>query len=148
MTPTSPRPSSFTKDRAVLDHRLAPGTVRRILGFARPYRTQLVLVLGLVVLDAVVGAATPLIYRAIIDQGIQQGRTGLVVALAGLVAGLAVVSAAMGLAQRWYSAKAQILGLDCWARAQELRHRVGYMPERPRFYDWMTVGATAWLPSV
>ena len=46
MTPTSPRPSSFTKDHAVLHHRLAPGTGRRILGFARPYRTQLVLVLG------------------------------------------------------------------------------------------------------
>src|SRR5205823_9684248 len=37
------------------------------------------------------------------------------------------------------SGRASILGRDCWAHAQELRHRVGYMPERPRFYDWMTV---------
>src|SRR5207244_12130463 len=35
--------------------------------------------------------------------------------------------------------RATILGLDCWSHATELRHRVGYMPERPRFYDWMTV---------
>ncbi|HEX4612526.1 MAG TPA: ABC transporter ATP-binding protein [Urbifossiella sp.] len=41
--------------------------------------------------------------------------------------------------------RAEILGLDCYARALELRHRVGYMPERPRFYDWMTVGDTGWF---
>jgi ABC-2 type transport system ATP-binding protein len=35
--------------------------------------------------------------------------------------------------------RASILGQDCWSRAIELRHRVGYVPERPRFYDWMTV---------
>ncbi len=41
--------------------------------------------------------------------------------------------------------RATILGLDCWARARELRHNVGYMPERPRFYDWMTVAETGWF---
>jgi ABC-2 type transport system ATP-binding protein len=43
------------------------------------------------------------------------------------------------------SGRASILGLDCWSRATELRHRVGYMPERPRFYDWMTVGEIGWF---
>jgi ABC-2 type transport system ATP-binding protein len=43
------------------------------------------------------------------------------------------------------SGQATILGLDCWMRATELRHRVGYMPERPRFYDWMTVGDIGWF---
>lgn len=42
---------------------------------------------------------------------------------------------------------ARILGLDCWAKATELRHRVGYMPERPRFYDWMTVAEIGWFTS-
>jgi ABC-2 type transport system ATP-binding protein len=41
--------------------------------------------------------------------------------------------------------RATILGLDCWGKATELRHRVGYMPERPRFYDWMTVGEIGWF---
>jgi ABC-2 type transport system ATP-binding protein len=41
--------------------------------------------------------------------------------------------------------RAEILGRDCWAKAQELRHRVGYMPERPRFYDWMTVADIGWF---
>ncbi len=43
--------------------------------------------------------------------------------------------------------RATILGLDCWAKATELRHRVGYMPERPRFYDWMSVGDIGWFTS-
>ena len=95
---------SFSQDRTVVDHRLKPGTLRRIAGFARPYRTAIAVFLALVVVDALAGAATPLVYRAIIDQGIQQDRAGLVVALAGLVAALAVVSAVIGLAQRWFSA--------------------------------------------
>ena len=96
---------TFSQDRSVVDHRLAPGTVRRIIGFARPYRRAIAIFLGLVVVDALAGAAVPLIYRAIIDQGIQDERTGLVVALAAAVAGLAVLSSAIGLAQRWYSAR-------------------------------------------
>jgi len=43
--------------------------------------------------------------------------------------------------------RAAMLGLDCWSRAQQLRHRVGYMPERPRFYDWMSVADTGWFAS-
>jgi ABC-2 type transport system ATP-binding protein len=35
--------------------------------------------------------------------------------------------------------RATILGQDCWRSATLLRHRVGYVPEKPRFYDWMTV---------
>ena len=41
--------------------------------------------------------------------------------------------------------RAEILGLNCWGRAHDLRHRVGYMPERPRFYDWMTVADIGWF---
>jgi ABC-2 type transport system ATP-binding protein len=40
---------------------------------------------------------------------------------------------------------ARILGQDCWARAVSLRHRVGYVPERPRFYEWMTVNEIGWF---
>ena len=43
------------------------------------------------------------------------------------------------------SGRASILGLDSWTHAAELRHRVGYMPERPRFYDWMTVAEIGWF---
>ncbi len=40
---------------------------------------------------------------------------------------------------------AAILGTDCWSKAAELRHHVGYVPEKPRFYDWMTVGEIGWF---
>jgi ATP-binding cassette subfamily B protein len=100
-----PGSRSFSRDRSVTQHRLAAGTIRRIAGFARPYRLAITIFLALVVVDAAAGAATPLLYRAIIDQGIQQGRTGLVVGLAVLVALLALVSGALGLAQRWFSAR-------------------------------------------
>lgn len=41
--------------------------------------------------------------------------------------------------------RASILGRDCWREAVALRHRVGYVPERPRFYDWMTVSEVGWF---
>jgi ABC-2 type transport system ATP-binding protein len=40
---------------------------------------------------------------------------------------------------------ATVLGKDCWRDAAALRRRVGYVPERPRFYDWMTVGEIGWF---
>src|SRR5262249_18739075 len=41
--------------------------------------------------------------------------------------------------------RAVLLGQDCWKEAVALRHRVGYVPERPRFYDWMTVAELGWF---
>jgi ABC-2 type transport system ATP-binding protein len=43
--------------------------------------------------------------------------------------------------------RASILGKDCWSAATELRHKVGYVPEKPRFYDWMTVREIGWFTS-
>ncbi|HEY7330581.1 MAG TPA: ABC transporter ATP-binding protein [Gemmataceae bacterium] len=40
---------------------------------------------------------------------------------------------------------ATVLSADCWAEAIRLRHRIGYVPERPRFYDWMTVREIGWF---
>jgi ABC-2 type transport system ATP-binding protein len=42
---------------------------------------------------------------------------------------------------------ATILGNDCWSAAAKMRSRVGYVPERPRFYDWMTVHEIGWFCS-
>lgn len=45
------------------------------------------------------------------------------------------------------SGSARILGIDCWSGAVKLRERVAYVPERPRFYDWMTVEEIGWFTS-
>jgi len=43
------------------------------------------------------------------------------------------------------SGSATILGQDCWSAASALRRRVAYVPERPRYYDWMTVAEIGWF---
>jgi ABC-2 type transport system ATP-binding protein len=43
------------------------------------------------------------------------------------------------------SGSATIGGLDCWRQAAALRNRIAYVPERPRYYDWMTVGELGWF---
>lgn len=95
---------SYVKDSAVTHHRLERSTLRRILAFARPYRARLALFLLLIAVDAAAGAVTPLLFKHLIDDGIAQGDTRLVLALAGAAAGLALVSAGLAVAQRWVSA--------------------------------------------
>src|SRR4051794_18424962 len=94
---------SFRRDSSVTEKRLPPGTVRRIARFAAPYKRQLMWFLLLVVVDAVIGAANPLIYGAIVKEVIAHEQ-GVVVGLALLVVVLALVSAGVNLANRWFSA--------------------------------------------
>jgi len=96
---------SFRRDSSVMSQRLSPGIVRRIWRFAAPHRRMLAAFLVLIVLDAVAGAASPLVYRAIIDDGIIPRDQGLIVGLAVVLAGLAFVDAALSLGQRWISAR-------------------------------------------
>jgi ATP-binding cassette subfamily B protein len=96
---------SFRLDDSVTKQKLSPGTIRRIVRFAVPYRWPIVTLLVLLVADAGIGAANPLIYRAIINQGILGRRAGLVVALAAVVAGIALVDAALGLVERYFSSR-------------------------------------------
>lgn len=96
---------TFQQDKSVKEHQLASGTMKRILGFARPYRKQLTIFLILIALGAAVSAVNPLIYRAIIDQGIAEKDSALVIKLAILVASLAIISALLGVAERVFSAR-------------------------------------------
>ena len=96
---------SLSKDRSVARHQLAPGTIKRIGGFARPYRLRLTLFVSLILLEAGLGAMTPLVYRQIIDVGIADERSRLVVGLAFVLVGLAVAGAAISLTQRWFSSR-------------------------------------------
>jgi len=100
---------SLRRDNSVLQQQLPKGIVRRIATFAHPYRKALGVFLVLIIIDAVIGAANPLLYRAIIDTGIGthpgHGRPGFIVELALVVAGLAVFDAVLSLWQRWVSAR-------------------------------------------
>ncbi|MCH8628950.1 ABC transporter ATP-binding protein/permease [Arsenicicoccus piscis] len=96
---------SLTQDSSVKDRRLAPGTARRVLGYATAYRTKIAVFLVLVVLDAALVVATPLLLGTIVDEGVTPGNRQLVVELALVVAALALLDAVLGLVQRWYSAR-------------------------------------------
>ncbi|WP_347057178.1 ABC transporter ATP-binding protein [Blastococcus sp. HT6-30] len=97
---------SFRRDPAVTARRLPKGTVRRILGIARPYKRELTTFLVLVVGSSVIGVITPLLAGNIVNRiaGLEGTAAGIV-RIALLIAGLAVVDAAISLATRWYSAR-------------------------------------------
>ncbi|WP_084258816.1 ABC transporter ATP-binding protein [Microtetraspora malaysiensis] len=96
---------SLRRDSSVTKERLAPGTVRRIAGYARPFKRQIGGFLALVVVGALIVVANPLLMKSVIDDGIVPRRVDVVVWLAVGIAGLAVVDALIGLAQRWFSAR-------------------------------------------
>jgi len=89
----------------VRDHKLAPGTIRRILGFAAPFRRQILIFLGVVITTSVLVVVSPLLLKSLIDDGVLPGDRGVVTRLALLVAAVAVLEAVLSLFQRWYSSR-------------------------------------------
>ena len=96
---------SLTRDRSAGHTRLAPGTVRRVGSYARPYAGMIAVFLVLVVISAQLVVAAPLLFQRIVDDGILAGDAGLVTGLALLVALIAIVDAGLSLVERWYSAR-------------------------------------------
>jgi len=96
---------SFRRDGSVADRRLAPGTVRRVMGYAAPYKGRIAVFLALVVLDALLVVVSPLLLKRIIDDGVTPGNATVVVVLASMVAVVAVGEAIVMLAQRYFSAR-------------------------------------------
>ncbi|MER7082263.1 ATP-binding cassette, subfamily B [Saccharopolyspora kobensis] len=105
MTVTWETMRSFASDGSVTRQRLSPGLARRILRYARPYLRDIIPFLVLVMLAAVLGIVNPLLFKAIIDDGIVPQNMALIVWLAVAVAGVALLDAAFSLLQRWYSAR-------------------------------------------
>ncbi len=96
---------SITADPSVKEQKLKPGTVKRILGYAIPYRTYLLFFLATVVVDAFLIVSTPLLLRKLIDDGVVPKNAELVTTLALIVGGLALVDAVMNVIGRWFSAR-------------------------------------------
>jgi ATP-binding cassette subfamily B protein len=97
---------SFRRDPSVTARELPKGTVRRILGIARPYRRELSVFLLLVVGSSVIGVLTPLLAGDIVNRIARlEGTAAGIVRIALLIAGLAVIDAGISLATRWFSAR-------------------------------------------
>ena len=79
--------------------------VRRVFGYAAPYRAMLIGFLTTILASALLGLAAPFLFKAIVDQAIPDGdRSGLTL-LSLLVIGAAIGSAILGLAERYWSAR-------------------------------------------
>ena len=96
---------SFRQDPSVTQQKLKPGIVRRIAGYAKPYRLSLSLFLIVTILDALITVVNPLLLRAIIDNGILGHHLATVIGIASAVAAVAVFDAFLGFAMPWYSAR-------------------------------------------
>jgi ATP-binding cassette, subfamily B, bacterial len=96
---------SFRRDDSIRSYKLSPGILRRIVAFARPYRAKLAVFLVLIIIDALLGAANPLLYRAIIDDGILTRNSAFIVEVGVVLVLLAIADAGLSLWQRWISAR-------------------------------------------
>ncbi|MGP5196879.1 ABC transporter ATP-binding protein [Arthrobacter rhombi] len=81
----------------------APGTVRRIIDFARGYGRRLSLFVLLSVIAAVLAVATPVLAGKVIDAIVAEGPLSTVRNLALLIAAVAIAEAGVSLWNRWLS---------------------------------------------
>jgi ATP-binding cassette subfamily B protein len=96
---------SLTRDSELGQRKLSPGTARRVIGYARPYKSQIVAFLILVIFDSALVVATPLLLGQIIDKGVIPKHADVVVKLSLIIAVIAVLDGALTLVQRWYSSR-------------------------------------------
>jgi ATP-binding cassette, subfamily B, bacterial len=96
---------SLRNDPSVTHQKLKPGTVRRIIGYAKPYRLYLTFFLIATILDSLITVVNPLLLRDIIDKGILPRDEAIVLLLAGAVAAVAIFDAFLGFVIRWFSAR-------------------------------------------
>jgi ATP-binding cassette, subfamily B, bacterial len=96
----------FRMDPSITKQKLKPGTVKRIAGYAKPYRWLLAVFLLATSVDAVITVVNPLLLRDVIDHGILARDDKVVIALAAVVAGVALFDAGLGFAIGWISARA------------------------------------------
>jgi ATP-binding cassette subfamily B protein len=92
-------------DPSITKQKLKPGTIRRIAGYARPYRLHMAAFLFATSLDALITVVNPLLLREVIDHGILARDNTVVIVVASTVAGVALFDAILGFVIRWFSAR-------------------------------------------
>jgi len=105
MMPTSLHSAMSSNRDAVANANIGRRTVRRVLGFARPYRTAITFFIIVIVFQAVLGLVPALLFRQIIDNAIPEGNRGKLHVLAAVIIAAAVFSSVMSFFERLYSAR-------------------------------------------
>ena len=96
---------SMTRDRSVKGTKVGWELVRRILGYARPYRAYVWMFLITLVFASLLSVAQPLLFRRIIDQGITVQDAHVVTVTAIIIAVLAIIDSGVGLIGRYFSSR-------------------------------------------
>ncbi|MFB9391038.1 ABC transporter ATP-binding protein [Streptomyces coeruleoprunus] len=93
------------RDDSLPRQQVRPGTVRRVVPYALRYRWSLLLLAVTTCVDAAIAAASPLILKMIIDDGILPGKMAVVVWLSATIAALSLVTALSLYLQAWFSGR-------------------------------------------
>ncbi len=90
---------------AVKDIHIADGTAKRVWGFARPYRSTIIVFLAAILAAAMLALVPPFVVREIIDQAIPDNDRRWIVILAAIAVCSALADAGLAILQRWCSAQ-------------------------------------------
>ncbi|CAB4884933.1 MAG: ATP-binding cassette domain-containing protein [Actinobacteria bacterium] len=96
---------SMTRDRSIKGSKVGWELVRRIIGYARPYRALVIVFLVTLVIESLLSVAQPLLFRRIIDAGISVNDARVVTMTAIIIGLVAVADAAVGLVGRYFSSR-------------------------------------------
>lgn len=112
---------SLTRDGSVKKRGIKHGTVNRVLGYAKPLKKDISFLIFIVVIDAFLVIAQPLLFKRIVDDGIAAGNRSVVIYTAIMVGFLAIFSAGLSIVSRMFSSRIGE-GLILTLRGQVFNH--------------------------
>src|SRR5947209_19131487 len=84
------------------DRPITKGTTRRVAGYFRPYRAQVVLVLLAILVAAIIGLATPLLLKLILDDAILNRNLEKATLYAALMIAIPMITVLIRLSQAYH----------------------------------------------
>ena len=96
---------SLTRDSSVKNKGIKSDTFSRIVKYAKPLNKDISYLIVIVIVDAFLVVAQPLLFKRIVDDGISAGNRQIVITTAVLVAILAILSAGLSIVERLFSSR-------------------------------------------
>lgn len=96
---------SLTRDSSVKNKGIKSDTFNRIVKYAKPLNKDISFLVVIVIVDAFLVVAQPLLFKRIVDDGISAGNRQIVITTAILVAILAILSAGLSIIERLFSSR-------------------------------------------
>ncbi|MFM9130625.1 MAG: ABC transporter ATP-binding protein [Actinomycetes bacterium] len=96
---------SLIRDSSVKNKGIKSDTFNRIVKYAKPLNKDISYLVVIVIVDAFLVVAQPLLFKRIVDNGISAGNREIVITTALLVAVLAILSAGLSIVERLFSSR-------------------------------------------